>query len=76
MQQVDLRVSNLDCEHDASRLRRGLEQTPGIEVVQISPSAAKLRIAIDETRISRKEVESRLADIGFPVSREDRKSVV
>jgi Cd2+/Zn2+-exporting ATPase len=70
MQQVDLRVANLDCEHDASRLRRGLEQTPGVEVVQISPSAAKLRIAFDEARTSRKEVESRLADIGFPVSSE------
>jgi heavy metal translocating P-type ATPase len=70
MQQIDLRVANLDCEHDASRLRRGLEQTPGIEVVQISPSAAKLRIALDEAQTSRKELESRLASIGFPVSNE------
>lgn len=70
MQQVDLRVGNLDCEHDASRLRRELERTPGIEVLQVFPSAAKVRIALDEARTSRAEVETRLAAIGFPVSKE------
>lgn len=70
MQQIDLRVANLDCEHDAARLRRGLEQVPGIEVVQISPSSAKLRIAIDEERSSRGHVEARLKEIGFPISTE------
>lgn len=70
MQQVDLRVANLDCEHDASRLRRGLEQAAGIEILQVFPSAAKVRVALDEARTSRAELETQLAAIGFPVSKE------
>ncbi|MBS0264506.1 MAG: cation-translocating P-type ATPase [Planctomycetes bacterium] len=70
MQNVDLRVANLDCEHDAARLRRGLERVPGVEILQVFPSAAKVRIALDEARTSRAELESHLAASGFPVSNE------
>lgn len=70
MRQVDLRVANLDCEHDAARLRRSLEQVPGVEVLQVLPSSARVRLALDEDRIARGELESRLAASGFPVTKE------
>lgn len=69
MRKVDLRVANLDCEHDASRLRRGLHDIPGVEVLQIIPSAARLRVALDEARTSPEQLESRLTVIGFPVAK-------
>lgn len=69
MQQLDLRVRNLDCEHDAARLKRGLRDAPGVEVLQVFPSSAKVRIALNESQTSRRVLESRLAVLGFPAAK-------
>lgn len=70
MRQLDLRIANLDCEHDASRLRRSLQDVPGVEVLQVSPAACRVRLALDEARTSAADLESRLSALGFPVARE------
>ena len=64
---LDIRVGNMDCEHDAARLRRVAEAIPGVRVLQISPSSGRVRLAIDGG-LSREELAERLEASGFPVA--------
>lgn len=68
MKNLDLRVANLDCEHDAARLRRTMAQIPGVEVVQIMPQAARMRLQLDEAATSEAALRSHLSENGFPIS--------
>lgn len=68
MKNLDLRVANLDCEHDAARLRRAATQLSGVEVVQIMPQAGRMRLLFDETATSEAALRSHLAESGFPIS--------
>jgi Cd2+/Zn2+-exporting ATPase len=70
VKQLDLHVTNLDCEHDAARLRRGFEGVRGVELLQVFSSSGKVRVAFDEAQASADDVKSRLAEIGFPAARE------
>lgn len=45
--QIELRVANLDCEHDAATIERGLQGFPGIYTLKVYPHAAKVRITYD-----------------------------
>ena len=70
MKQIDLYVQNLDCEHDAARLQRALAALKGADVVRVFPSAAKVRVTIDENTISHERLEAHLSAAGFPVVRD------
>lgn len=65
---LDLRVANLDCEHDAARLRRAADQLPGVEVVQIMPQAGRMRVQLDENSTTEGALYSHLSQNGFPIS--------
>ena len=43
-QQLELRVANLDCDHDAAALERGLRDVRGLLDLQVYPRAAKLKL--------------------------------
>lgn len=68
MKQLDLRVANLDCEHDVERLRRTLHDVPGVGALKISAAARRVRLALDESQTSTEELKSRLKSGGFPVA--------
>src|SRR5690606_19023729 len=68
--QLDLRVQNMDCEHDASRLKRALEGRPDVRIVRILPAAAKVRVEVDEAQLSEEQLEMTLAEAGFPVAKQ------
>lgn len=68
MKNLDLRVANLDCEHDAARLRRTAAQLSGVEVVRIMPQAGRMRVQIDENTTSEAALRSHLSQNGFPIS--------
>ncbi len=64
--QLELRVANLDCEHDAAALRRGLQHAQGVEDLQVLPKAAKVKVTFDVTLTDAANIEARLRAIGFP----------
>jgi Cd2+/Zn2+-exporting ATPase len=66
-QQYELRVGNLDCENEASQIRRGLEHLPGIKELRVFPKSAKVIVSIDETLLKPEAVKSALTQMGFPV---------
>ncbi|MBY0497595.1 MAG: cation-translocating P-type ATPase [Cyanobacteria bacterium] len=64
--QLELHVANLDCDHDAATLRRGLQQVAGISDLQILPKAAKVRVTFDPSATTAPAIENHLRAIGFP----------
>ena len=45
--QLEVRVSNLDCDHDAAAIERGLTNFPGLEQLKVYPKAAKVLLTFD-----------------------------
>jgi len=60
-----VRVTNLDCDHDAAALRRAMQGAPGIAELEVRPSAASVTVRFDPTDTSPDEIRRRLADAGF-----------
>ncbi len=65
-EQLELRVQNLDCEHDAAAIRRALSETPGLAQVTIYPKSAKVRILYDPALVQPQAIQEQLAQQGFP----------
>lgn len=66
-EQLEVRVGNLDCEHDAAMLNRGLRRSPGVVGVDVLPSAGKVRIEFDPALTTTEALRDGLASLGFPV---------
>lgn len=64
--QIDLRVANLDCEHDAGAIERGLEGFPGLIALRIYAKAARVTLSYDPARTSPEELRGKLQTLGFP----------
>ena len=46
-QTLELRVGNLDCEHDAAAIERGLSGFTGLDTLKVYPKSAKVVITYD-----------------------------
>ncbi len=66
MDKIDLYVANLDCDHDASALERGMADTLGLTELRIFPKSAKVSLTFDPTIIQDDNLKAKLAAIGFP----------
>ncbi len=64
--QLDLRVGNLDCEHDAAAIERGLSNFPGLNQLKIYPKAAKVSLTFDPGATSPEALKEKLDMMGFP----------
>lgn len=64
--QIDIRVANLDCEHDAGAIERGLEGFPGLIALKICPKAARVTLTYDPERVSPERMRQKLEGLGFP----------
>lgn len=64
--QFELRVANLDCEHDATSIKRGLLGSKGLIDLKVYPKAAKLSLTYDPALTSPDTLRERLNYIGFP----------
>ena len=65
-QQFEVRVANLDCEHDAAAIERGLRDLPGIAGLEVYPKSAKVAIAYDPAATTPEALKERLEALGFP----------
>lgn len=63
---LELHVANLDCDHDAATLRRGLQHVAGISDLRVLPKAAKVRVTFDSAATNANAIEERLRAMGFP----------
>lgn len=69
---LELRVANLDCEHDAARLERGLAGLPGLLAVRVQPGPAKVVLSFEPDALTNEALEAKLAELGFPPQKEAR----
>ncbi len=67
--ELELYVANLDCEHDAGVIERGLDGVPGLLEVRIYPKAAKVVLTYDPERTSDETLKEQLQALGFPPQR-------
>ena len=65
-QQISLRVANLDCEHEAAAIERGLRKEAGVLKVVVFPKAARVEIEFDPAVIDETVLKERLRELGFP----------
>lgn len=65
--QIDLRITNLDCDSEAAAVRRGLGGERGIVRVHVWPRSARLRVEYDADATTREAIEHRLQIMGFPL---------
>ena len=66
-ERVELRVQNLDCEHDAAAIQRGLQGFPGLVELKLYPRSAKVRLAFDPVTTNVEAFRRKLDQLGFPV---------
>ena len=64
--QLDIRVGNLDCEHDAAAIERGLTNFPGLNQLKVYPKAAKVSLTFDLEVTSPEALKEKLDTMGFP----------
>ncbi|MCL5951759.1 MAG: cation-translocating P-type ATPase [Chloroflexi bacterium] len=65
-QELELRVANLDCEHDAAAIERGLQGFAGLVGLKVYPSSAKVAITYDPTSTKPEMLKGKLEALGFP----------
>ncbi len=65
-QQMEFYVANLDCEHDAAALQRGLTGTAGLVDLAVYPKSAKVRLTYDPAVVTPDALRETLAGTGFP----------
>ena len=63
---LDVRVANLDCENDARRIERALQQLPGVVELEVHPRAARVELQYDPAAVTEQSIKERLSDLGFP----------
>lgn len=63
---LDVRVSNLDCGHDASTLRRAMEGARGVIGLEVRAAAASVTVRFDPRETDVEAIRQQLADAGFP----------
>ena len=64
--QLDLRVANLDCEHDAAAIERGMAGLVGIADLKVYPKAAKVSITYNPAQTNAETLKAALSKRGFP----------
>ena len=69
-ERLEFRVGNLDCDHDAAVVKRGLISTPGVIDLKVYPKASKLAVTYDPSVTNPVALQTNLDDLGFPVLRD------
>lgn len=68
-EQLELRVANLDCEHDATKIERGLVGFSGLTKLRVYPKSAKVALSFDPARTNPEALKEKLESLGFPPQR-------
>jgi Cd2+/Zn2+-exporting ATPase len=63
---IEVRVSNLDCEHDAANIERGLEAFAGLVGLKVYPKSAKVALTFNPDQTNPGALKQKLETLGFP----------
>ncbi|MCL4489276.1 MAG: cation-translocating P-type ATPase [Chloroflexi bacterium] len=65
-ERCEFRVGNLDCEHEAAAIERGLKGFPGLAAVRVLPKSARVLLTYDPAVTSSGAIQEKLRNLGFP----------
>ena len=63
---LELRIANMDCEHDAATLERALRGWPGMVDLTVYPKSAKVKVVYDADTVTPEALRHKLVESGFP----------
>jgi len=66
VRQLELRVANLDCEHDAAAIERDMRAQAGIVDLKIYPKSAKVALTYNPGFTKPEALRRKLKELGFP----------
>ncbi len=66
---IEVRVSNLDCEHDAANIERGLDGFSGLVGLKVYPKSAKVALTFDPDQTNPSVLKQKLETLGFPTQK-------
>ena len=64
--ELELRVGNLDCEHDANNIERGLAGFKGLTDLKVYYKSAKVALTYDPSLTELDALKEKLESLGFP----------
>ena len=64
---VDFRVAGLDCESEASAIKRGMSGVQGVVDLQVYVKSAKVGVTFDPSVVAADDLKSKLNELGFAV---------
>jgi len=66
--QIEWRIANLDCENDAAKIKRTLQDVKGVDKLKIFPKSAKISFTLDPNLNNESGIREGLTKAGFQVS--------
>lgn len=66
IKELELYAANLDCEHDAAAIERGLQGFAGIVGLKVYPQSAKVALTYDPALTKPDALKEKLESLGFP----------
>ena len=67
VQQTDLSVPDISCEHCVNAINGALQDVPGVEAVSTDIPTKKVHVRYDPNQVTLTKVEEILDDIGYTV---------
>lgn len=67
--QIDLRVANVDCEHEAAAIQRGMKGFLGVVDLKVYPKSGRVAITYDPGVVTLEALEEKLQSLGFPAQK-------
>ena len=76
LKETSLQITGMTCAACANRIERGLKKMPGVESANVNLALEKSTIHYDPDKISVKELEKKIEDLGYGVVKEKKELVI
>ncbi|HEU5431557.1 MAG TPA: heavy-metal-associated domain-containing protein [Thermomicrobiales bacterium] len=67
MQSITLTAPDISCAHCVATVKQAVGDLSGVDRVEVDPATKRVEVAFDPARLSQAEIESALAEAGYPV---------
>ncbi len=67
MAEVNLAINGMTCQHCVMRVKKALEQMPGVSEAEVNIGSAK--VTYDESKVKKEDVERAVENAGYQIRR-------
>lgn len=69
MQKITLKLDELSCPSCMSKIQKAMLQQPGVQHVDVLFNASKVKVELDETQNTPKQLAQVITDLGYRVEK-------